>query len=390
MGTYKVIQDIEADDKLFGPFSLRQFIYLGIAGLLGWLSFVAVMKGLSYILILTAPIIIFAGFLAFPWGKDQPTELWLLAKLRFFIKPHKRIWDQTGAKDLVKINVPKKVERMLTDGLSQSEVRSRLGALANTIDSRGWAIKNVNVNVGAVQPAYAASDRLVDVATSMPQEVQSVDINAADDILDDTASPIAHQFDAMISQAESAKRENILTQMSQPTQAPASSGTAPTENPAPDYWFLNQPSTVPGQKTTTDDQTTNQTTSFPLADPAPIIIPSAATPTEAEEALLASRKLDDGRQAGANSHLKTIKTPEQIAEEAEQARARAARDAAESAAAANRAAEASAQKAQVTTAKQVAIMNLANTDDQDVATLSRRAKKEIEDNDDGEVVIPLR
>lgn len=33
MASYKVPQDVEADDKLIGPFSFRQFIYLGIAAL---------------------------------------------------------------------------------------------------------------------------------------------------------------------------------------------------------------------------------------------------------------------------------------------------------------------------------------------------------------------
>jgi hypothetical protein len=33
MATYKVPQDVEADDKLIGPFSFRQFIYLIIVAL---------------------------------------------------------------------------------------------------------------------------------------------------------------------------------------------------------------------------------------------------------------------------------------------------------------------------------------------------------------------
>jgi transposase len=107
--------------------------------------------------------------------------------------------------------------------------------------------------------------------------------------------------------------------------------------------------------------------------------------------LLAERRTEDDQADATTSHLKTIKTPEQIAEEAKQAQAEAARQAAEAAAAAHRAKEAEeAGKAQVTTDRQVAIMNLASRDDQDVATLSRRAQKEIKDNDDGEVVIPLR
>ena len=36
MAVYKVPQDVEADDKLIGPFSFRQFIYLLIvAGAMG-------------------------------------------------------------------------------------------------------------------------------------------------------------------------------------------------------------------------------------------------------------------------------------------------------------------------------------------------------------------
>ncbi|MGH7158305.1 MAG: PrgI family mobile element protein [Candidatus Saccharimonadales bacterium] len=34
MATYKVIQDIEAEDKILGPLTLRQFIYAGVAAIL--------------------------------------------------------------------------------------------------------------------------------------------------------------------------------------------------------------------------------------------------------------------------------------------------------------------------------------------------------------------
>jgi hypothetical protein len=47
------------------------------------------------------------------------------------------------------------------------------------------------------------------------------------------------------------------------------------------------------------------------------------------------------------------------------------------------------QKAQVTSEKQAAIMDLARNDDQDIATLARRARTEMKP-DDGEVVISLR
>src|SRR5580704_13538668 len=147
MATYKVIQDIEAEDKLVGPLSLRQFIYAAIAALCAYLSFVSLTKGAAFLLVIFVPVMLFTGFFAAPLGGDQPTEVWALAKIRFFIKPRRRIWDQSGVKDLVNITVPKKIEKAFSNGLSQSEVHSRLRALASTIDSRGWVIKNVNANL---------------------------------------------------------------------------------------------------------------------------------------------------------------------------------------------------------------------------------------------------
>ena len=71
MAVYKVPQDVEAEDKLIGPFSFRQFIYLIIALIaiaLGW--------GLSQLFIPLAiiplPIVVFFGALALPLRKDQP------------------------------------------------------------------------------------------------------------------------------------------------------------------------------------------------------------------------------------------------------------------------------------------------------------------------------
>ena len=109
MATYKVIQDVEAEDKLVGPLSLRQFIYAGIAALCIYLTVLSTTKHAGFMAIFFVPIALFTGFFAFPWGRDQPTEIWALAKIRFMLKPRKRIWDQTGVKELVTITVPKTV-----------------------------------------------------------------------------------------------------------------------------------------------------------------------------------------------------------------------------------------------------------------------------------------
>jgi hypothetical protein len=381
MATYKVIQDVEAEDKLVGPLTLRQFIYAGIAALSGYLGFLMASKGAAFMLAVFAPVMIVCGFFAFPWGRDQPTEIWALAKIRFFIKPRRRIWDQSGTKDLVTVTAPKIVEITRTNGLNLDEVQSRLSALANTIDSRGWAIKNVNVNLaspGSFTTTDSASDRLVQ-ASSLPQEVSSIDVSASDDILDAAANPVAQHFDTMISAADAAHRRQIIAQMQQTTPiaspAPLAPGPTPAvlQQPQPpaDYWFMQGPTptvNTPGQATFSGSPLVSPTMQ-PPADPD---IPHAAAPTPEEEALVEKLKAENATSSmtAAYGHMKILKTPEQLAAEA-------------------RAAAAAPVKPPVTPTDQAAIINLANNDDLDVATIARQAHERVSRDSDGEVVISL-
>lgn len=252
MAVYKVIQDIEAEDKLLGPLTLRQFIYAGGAVMFYYLTFLALTKGAAFMAIFFMPIGLIGTFFAWPWSRDQPTEVWALAKIRFLVKPRKRIWNQSGVKELVTITAPRKIQTVYTNGLTQSEVESRLRALAETIDSRGWAIKNVNVNMYQ-QPAVAnvmTSDRLIDMAT-MPQEVPDLDIQANDDVME-ASNPIARQFDSMIAASTKAHRQEILENLRSMDDAPAQA----QKQPGNDYWFLNQPG-APGTAVPQDAVTFN-------------------------------------------------------------------------------------------------------------------------------------
>ena len=195
MATYKVIQDIEAEDKFLGPLTLKQFVFGAIGIFFGYLSFFAVVRGFPVALIIFAPPMLLGLFLAIPWSKDQSTEVWVLAKLRFKLKPKKRVWDQSGMEELVTITAPKKEEKVLTDGLDQTEVKSRLKALAETIDSRGWAVKNAEIGGGA---PVATSDRLVSLA-SLPTEVPAIDMNTIPDVMDSVSSA---GLDTMLQQWE--------------------------------------------------------------------------------------------------------------------------------------------------------------------------------------------
>jgi hypothetical protein len=252
VATYKLIQDIEAEDKILGPLTLRQFIFALVATFFAYLCFISIAKHALFLLAIFIPPLLLTGFFAFPFGGDQPTEVWALAKLRFLFKPRKRMWDQSGVKELVTITVPKKVERVYTDGLSQTEVQSRLKALASTIDSRGWAIKNVNITNYAPNPLiFASSDRLLDIS-DVPETVPDNVVEASDDMLDEQNNPIAHQFDNMIAQSSQLYRQQLVAQMND-TAAPQLSGAVASD---PTWFFMGGGGgavTAPGTATAADD-----------------------------------------------------------------------------------------------------------------------------------------
>jgi hypothetical protein len=349
MATYKVIQDIEAEDKLLGPLTLRQFIYAAFVIVMGFIAFKLATISPLFILPFVLPMIFF-GMLAAPFGHDQSSEVWMLAKIRFMLKPRKRVWDQSGIQELVTITAPKKVEHALTNGLSQTEVKSRLHALANTIDSRGWAVKNVNVNLSS-QPSYlntvsADSDRLVD-ASSLPQEVPTYDVLATDDMLDEKNNLTAQHLDSMITQSEQSHRQALIATV----QGKAPAGAQPA-----DYWFMNQPdpANIPAGLATFSGN--------PTVVPGAVITNPVTDNGADEQALLEQIHKDQARPDPGQGHMKVIDPngpkPRPAATKVKSGKA--------------------------------AIARLANNDDLNVATIAREAQKATEIPPDDEVVISLR
>lgn len=211
MATHTVIQDIEAEDKFLGPLTLKQFIFAAAGLFFGYLNVFAASRGAPILMLIFIPPSLLGFFLAIPWSKEQPTETWVLAKIRFRIKPKARVWDQAGLEELVTISAPKKVDKHLTNGLNQDEVQSRLKALAETIDTRGWALKHATYS-DAQYPVYAQnSERLIDVA-DVPQEVPEIDIKPNEDMLDED-TVVSENFDTMIQTSSQERREESLEKM---------------------------------------------------------------------------------------------------------------------------------------------------------------------------------
>ena len=213
MAVYKVPQDVEAEDKLLGPFSFKQFIFLIISVAMFGAAF-----GLYNILlplaIIPLPFAIFFGILALPLRKDQPMEVYFAALVSFITKPQQRLWRPDGIERLVEVVAPKVEEKSYSKGYDQAEVNRRLSYLATLVDSRGWSVR------GVTDPQFSS------MQSDLYHEAQ-----ATEDFLDANSTAGRH-IDTLIDRAEAQRREDINLRMQQAQQLAASqqSQTTPSHS----------------------------------------------------------------------------------------------------------------------------------------------------------------
>lgn len=214
MATYKVPQDVEADDKLIGPFSFRQFIYLIVVALacaMAW-GLGQLFIGLA---IIPLPIILLFGALALPLRKDQPMEIYLAAIISYYLKPHKRLWDPDGVESLIEITVPKVVEVQRSKNITQADAEQRFSYLAGIVDSGGWAIRGTGAQAS---PSTTLNNDII------------LEAQGAQDILDGSNS-VAQNFNTMISKESDRMRQEAIDHM----HAPAAVVPAPAPDVTPVY-----------------------------------------------------------------------------------------------------------------------------------------------------------
>ena len=143
MAQYKVPQDVEADDKLLGPFTFRQFVYLLIAAaLVGILIFL--FQLFPVLALIPLPFIALFGILALPIKKDQPMETYLAAVVSYYLKPRTRIWTPGQRESTIQITAPKIVEDKRTRDITGEEATHRLSFLADIVDTQGQAVNAFN------------------------------------------------------------------------------------------------------------------------------------------------------------------------------------------------------------------------------------------------------
>jgi hypothetical protein len=144
----------------------------------------------------------------------------LLAIVRFYFKPKRRMWDPEGATSHIDITTPPSQGRSLVKDFDQETAQLRLDYLARVMDSRGWSLKGVNKSNQSVSEGVAA------------------EAANAFDIMDDHAD-LAKSFDALLTKKNETSRQAAIERMRQgglpATTIPTQSAVTPTGVTHQDY-----------------------------------------------------------------------------------------------------------------------------------------------------------
>lgn len=226
MGQYKVPQDVEAEDKLIGPLSLRQFIYVVIG--LAWAGLMFLIlrpnnspsPAVNYIImaVLIIPITGFFLLMGFGRRKEQSFEKYFAAVVRFYFVPRIRVWDKDlSTVELVKEEV--KPPEVITE---KNVPKSSLEQLALVMDTHG-TMKDPTIQLqDESNEAVYYGQRIItpdQIAGNASNQTRTTQVTAQDDVLD-ASTPRSEQVNVLLQNEEANIHDQALEKIKQNIQAP--------------------------------------------------------------------------------------------------------------------------------------------------------------------------
>jgi len=236
MGQYKVPQDVEAEDKLIGPLSLRQFIYVIIGVVWAGLMFFilrpagnSTSPAVNYTImaILVIPITGFFLLLGFGRRQEQSFEKYFVALVRFYFVPRIRIWDKDiSTTELIKEEV--KPAEVITE---KNIPRSSLEQLALVMDTHGF-MKDPTIQLqDETNQAAVYGQRVINpgqIAGNVANQTRTLQVTQQDDVLD-ANNPRSNQVNALLQNEEANIQQpainNIKQNITSPQPAPQPNGS---------------------------------------------------------------------------------------------------------------------------------------------------------------------
>lgn len=156
---YKVPQNIDMEDKVVGPFTMKQFAYLMGGGILIYAIFQSLAdyeNGVTYTVLLGLPIGLLALALTFIKINDRPFEYFLKNMASFVFAPKKRVWQRGYTAPKLVISTPVK-QQVSTS--TDAQKKAALDDIARNLEysAGNMGVTNNNQQVAPAQPAgYSA------------------------------------------------------------------------------------------------------------------------------------------------------------------------------------------------------------------------------------------
>lgn len=137
---FQVPQFTDVEDKIIGPLTLKQFIYLGGAGGICVVIYTFVPTGLNFLLM--APVAIFGGLLAF-YKKDGKSFVQILeAFLKYTLASKLYVWKKEPKSTKEKEEERRSQEVSEPEEVTPKLSKNKLRELANNLD-----IQDINTSL---------------------------------------------------------------------------------------------------------------------------------------------------------------------------------------------------------------------------------------------------
>jgi hypothetical protein len=224
--SYKVPQNVDLEDKIIGPLTLKQFLMALAAGLATffWFQFFFIaIPGLFYGLTFITWVIAVAFIFVKPY--DQPFSKFIFAFIRFATQPQRRIWKRIPTLEGISLTDTSEEQVQQAPRPSTEEVQSRLQRLAHIVDTRGWG------DVGEDNSPHDMAGRVTGGEAQAKVNVEMTDSDPVEDIL-------SREDEQVGSDRTSAQLERLLhSGVHKPTlakhaaQAVRNAVSQPAENP---------------------------------------------------------------------------------------------------------------------------------------------------------------
>jgi PrgI family protein len=118
---YQVPQFIEIEDKIFGPLTFKQFLYVGGGAAIGFIFWMMTPKILA--IVVGGPIVGFFMAAAFYKVNGRPFLMFIEGAIKYALSSKLYIWRKTEKKIEKKKEEPRPQNQMALPKLSQSKLR---------------------------------------------------------------------------------------------------------------------------------------------------------------------------------------------------------------------------------------------------------------------------